>query len=81
VFPWKDEYAQPSRLIRAGRSYDCGVKFYAIASDIDGDGLDEVLVYDRDRVWLFHSPEWGPGESARGVEIGRAPGGPAGERG
>jgi hypothetical protein len=54
--PWKDEYAQPKRLIRAERSYDCGVKYYALARDIDHDGLDEMLVYDRYRVWLFHSP-------------------------
>ena len=57
VFPWKDEYAQPKRLIRAERSYDCGVKYYPLVQDLDGDGLDEVLVYDRDRVWLFRSPQ------------------------
>jgi hypothetical protein len=57
VFPWKDEYAQPKRLIRAERSYDCGVKYYPLVKDIDHDGLDEVLIHDRDRVWLFHSPE------------------------
>lgn len=57
VLPWKDEYAQPKRLIRAERSYDCGVKYYSLVKDIDHDGLDELLVYDRSRVWLFHSPE------------------------
>ncbi|MCX7007148.1 MAG: hypothetical protein NTY53_07855 [Kiritimatiellaeota bacterium] len=56
VLPWKDEYAQPKRLIRAERSYDCGVKYYALVRDLDHDGLDEVLVYDRSRVWLFHAP-------------------------
>jgi len=57
VLPWKDEYAQPSQLIRASRSYDCGVKYYPIAMDIDKDELDEVIVYDRRQVWIFHSPE------------------------
>ena len=57
VLPWREDYAQPRRWIRAERSYDCGVKYYPIAADLDGDGLDEILVYDRDRVWLFHSPE------------------------
>ncbi len=56
VLPWRDEYAQPSRLIRAGRSYDCGVKYNSMVQDIDGDGLDEILVHDRRRVWIFRSP-------------------------
>lgn len=57
VFPWKDDYAQPKWLIRAERSYDCGLKYYPIAQDIDNDGLDEVIIHDRRRVWVFHSPE------------------------
>lgn len=57
VFPWKEDYAQPKRRIRAERSYDCGVKYYPLVQDLDGDGLDEVLIHDRDRVWIFHSPE------------------------
>ncbi|MFC1715997.1 hypothetical protein ACFL6S_20170 [Candidatus Poribacteria bacterium] len=57
VFPWKDDYVQPKRLIRAERSYDCGVKYYPMTSDIDGDGLDEVIIYDRSQVWVFRSPE------------------------
>jgi hypothetical protein len=56
VFPWKEEYAQPKRLIRAERSYDCGVKYYALVRDLDHDGLDEVLIHDRSRIWLFHAP-------------------------
>jgi hypothetical protein len=59
VFPWKDEYAQPRRRIRAERSYDCGVRYRTLAQDIDGDGLDEALIFDRDRVCIFKSPEAG----------------------
>lgn len=59
VFPWKDEYAQPRRRIRAERSYDCGVRYRTIAQDIDGDGLDEVLIFDRYRVCIFKSPDAG----------------------
>ncbi len=55
VLPWRDEYAMPSRLIRAGRSYDCGVKYQTFSHDIDGDGLDEIIVHNRDRLWIFHS--------------------------
>jgi hypothetical protein len=33
-----------------------GVKYYALVRDLDHDGLDEVLVYDRSRVWIFHAP-------------------------
>ena len=44
-------------MIRAERSYDCGVKYGVLGCDIDGDGLDEVIVVDRRRVWVFHSPE------------------------
>ena len=54
VLPWEDGYAQPRRVIRGRRSYDCGVSYYPIAMDIDGDGLDEIIVHDRDWVWVFH---------------------------
>lgn len=57
VFPWSEDYIQPKRWIRASRSYDCGIKYYPLVSDLDNDGLDEVLIYDRDRIWIFHSPE------------------------
>lgn len=56
VFPWEDEYEQPRRRIRAARSYDCGVRYGTVVSDIDADGLDEVIVHDRRRVWIFRSP-------------------------
>jgi len=55
IFPWKDDYAQPKQYIRAERSYDCGVKYYPQAQDINGDGLDEVIIHDRRRVWIFHN--------------------------
>jgi hypothetical protein len=57
VFPWKDAYAQPRRRIRAERSYDCGVRYRTLAHDIDGDGLDEVIIFDRYRVCIFKSPD------------------------
>ena len=57
VFPWKDEYRQPCRFIRAKRAYDCGVQYWLKIEDLDRDGLDEILIYDRDHVWIFHSPE------------------------
>lgn len=56
VFPWRDAYAQPKRLIRAARSYDCGVKYDALVADINRDGMDEVVVFDRSRVWIFRNP-------------------------
>jgi hypothetical protein len=54
VFPWDDAYAQPARLIRCTRSYDCGVSYGVLSWDMDGDGLDEVLIFDRHHVWVFH---------------------------
>ena len=57
VFPWQDEYAQPARYIRAQRSYDCGVQYCTKVADLDNDGLDEIIIHDRDRVWVYHSPE------------------------
>jgi len=53
VLPWKEEYAQPARTIRARRSYDCGLLYDVIVQDIDDDGLDEIIVFDRYRVWIF----------------------------
>jgi hypothetical protein len=57
VFPWREEYAQPREYIRSQRSYDCGVVYYPRAIDIDGDGLDEVIIHDRRQVFVYHSPE------------------------
>lgn len=54
VLPWREEYTQPARLIRARRSYDCGVAYRPISHDVDSDGLDEIVVHDRDQVWVFH---------------------------
>ncbi len=54
VFPWKDDYAMPPRKIRAARSYDCGLLYDILVIDLDGDGLDEALIYNRDQVWAFH---------------------------
>lgn len=57
VFPWEEDYRQPQAHIRARRSYDCGVLYNVLMADLDDDGLDEILIHDRRRVWLFHSPE------------------------
>lgn len=57
VFPWQDEYAQPQAIIRAKRGYDCGVGYRATVADVDLDGLDEVIIYDRRAAWVFHSPD------------------------
>ena len=57
VLPWNDAYSWPSRRIRSRRSYDAGVQFLPRAMDIDGDGLDEIIVVDRRNVWFFHSGE------------------------
>lgn len=53
VFPWKDEYAQPAELIRAGRSYDCGVRYGVRVLDLDEDGYDEVVIFNRRRILVF----------------------------
>ncbi len=58
VFPWHAEYAQEDgRTIRSKRSYDSDVGYQVRAVDLDNDGLDEVLIFDRSRVWIFGSPE------------------------
>jgi len=63
VLPWKDEYAIPPCTIRASRSYDNGLRYGVLARDLDGDGLDEVVVFNRHRIWMFRSPE--PAEGGR----------------
>jgi arylsulfatase A-like enzyme len=57
ALPWDDLYTKPAQEIRAPRTYDCGQMYNIIVRDIDGDGLDEVIVFDRQRVSVFHSPE------------------------
>lgn len=53
AMPWKPEYALPTQLIRAPRAYDAGVLYNIKTHDLDGDGLDELLVFSRGRMWQF----------------------------
>jgi len=42
---------------------DGGPGFCCFAHDFDGDGLDELMVWDHDRIWIYHSdaePPAGP---------------------
>lgn len=55
--PWREEYLHPRQLIRGPRAYDFGVGFSACAADINADGIDEVILSDRRRVWIFGPPE------------------------
>ena len=59
VFPWDESYILPQGTIRCHRSYDAGFVYQTIVADLDGDGLDEVLVISRQWVWIFESPEAG----------------------
>jgi hypothetical protein len=59
VFPWDESYTLPQGTIRCHRSYDAGYVYQTIVADLDGDGLDEVLVISRQWVWIFESPEAG----------------------
>jgi hypothetical protein len=53
--PWVDSYARPAEHIRAARSYDCGVRYGVNVVDLDGDGVDEIVVYNRSSIWVFDS--------------------------
>jgi hypothetical protein len=60
VLPWERSYSHPPVLIRALRSYDCGLNYQTLSADLDGDGLDEVLVHNRQNIWIFSSSEANP---------------------
>lgn len=60
VLPWDDTYAIPAGTIRAARGYDAGLVYRSLVADLDGDGLDEVLISHRERLWVFASPEAAP---------------------
>jgi outer membrane protein assembly factor BamB len=60
IFPWDERYAIPAGVIRAARGYDAGLGYPTLAADLNGDGLDEILVVSRQQVWLFASPEAEP---------------------
>ena len=55
--PWKEDYVQPRQLIRGFRAYDYGIVFHNQVMDLDGDGRDEVVVWDRRRVMAFGAPD------------------------
>lgn len=57
VFPWKNEYSHPRYLITSHRSYDCGLLYQLWSEDLNGDGLDEALIFNRHNIWIFSSPE------------------------
>jgi len=39
---------------------DGGPGFCAFAHDFDGDGLDELMLWDRDRIWIYHTDRDAP---------------------
>jgi hypothetical protein len=46
---------------------DGGPGLCALAHDLDGDGLDELILWDHERLWIYHSDADGPG-ALRGRE-------------
>ena len=54
--PWKVDYEQPSQRIRGARAYDYGIGFQIQVIDLDEDGRDEVIVWDRQRILAFGAP-------------------------
>jgi len=63
VLPWKEHYSHPKQWLRAARVYDNGITYShqgtnaALIADLDNDGLDEIVIHDRYRILVFHSPE------------------------
>lgn len=57
VFPWHDDYAIPETTVRAFRTDDAGQLCRNLAVDLDGDGRDEVILWNRHQLWYFASPE------------------------
>lgn len=47
---------------------DGGPGLCALAHDLDGDGLDELILWDHDRVWIYHSDAEGPAPALRDRE-------------
>jgi hypothetical protein len=44
---------------------DGGPGLCTLAQDLDGDGLDELLVWDHDRLWIYHSSADAPPDTLR----------------
>ena len=55
-FPWKEDYVQRAQQIRSYRGYDHGIGFRLQLVDLNGDGVDEIVVWDRNRVMAFGPP-------------------------
>ena len=55
-FPFREDFKQPKQRIRGFRAYDYGIGYGAMVLDLDGDGRDEVLIYDRQKILAFGAP-------------------------
>ena len=55
--PFQASFNQPRQLVRGFRAYDYGIGYAAQVVDLDGDGNDEILVYDRNRILAFGPPK------------------------
>ena len=55
-FPFREDFKQPRQRIRGFRAYDYGIGYGAMVLDLDGDGRDEVLIYDRRKILVYGAP-------------------------
>lgn len=56
VFPQMPAIRKPERQIPPPRPDDYGFSYSANVADVDGDGIDEIVIYDRTNVWVYRMP-------------------------
>lgn len=56
VFPWQKRAERQPRDLPRHRADDFGEAFQARCHDLDGDGEDEVILFDRRTAWIFKVP-------------------------
>lgn len=55
VLPYGTQYRQPRHRTPARRLNDVGLAYEAEVCDLDNDGFDEIVVYNRQHVWIFET--------------------------
>jgi len=56
IIPFSGKYKQPKYITSWKRLNDIGLSYEVEISDLDNDGCGEIIVYNREHVWIYQLP-------------------------